>query len=302
MKLPVGIWGVMQIGFSLQDVRKMLEELTIDDRINLIIAIDELIDENRPSVVSIGNVNGRIIYASTSSELYRQIYANIERLPTFRELMELRYLSFSELIKDVPQLIHYIELISTKENFQFNISEVKDAFQSNKQKYGIWQARLTSSTNMVWIGDKDTGSLYFFDWFPDSLNRIADAILSGDISDGGFKYTQDAIKKIISETPLNRKISWNEYTLFPGGNMSGERWLNHPVFSAAVDDRTTMINYVTALNILRSLQIIPQPNSGWCPREMKSGYGRPISLGFGADAFYPPNNTTLGHSALLLNK
>lgn len=270
---------------------KTINDLLEFEKVERIKTIDDIINHQRPINICVGDISGEIRYAKTADELYSQIGEFGDKVPTLKELMALRILSFQELVSNFPGLL---------EGKIEDYSAVRRAFIRDNLRFGIWKERLTSSTNMVRIGEGERGYLYFVDFFPDSCKDIARSIREKNISDGGLKYSQQAIDKIVSETKEGKKLSWQVYAENRGGNFSGTEWLDHPVFNSAVGDKRIMIDYVLALNTLRSLQFISQPNSGWCPREMKSGYGRPISLGFGADAFYPPNNTTTSHAVLLI--
>lgn len=275
------------------------------DKLDLIEGFDALSDIGAPCEFAKRNTRGRIIQANTPYDLYLGFDPKTEMIPTLEGLMRLRVMSFEEMMTCVPGLGSYIDAVARKDETHLRemkpeiLKSLGEIFESGEE-YAIWKSRLTSSTNMVRIGEKDTGELCFYDGFPDTLEGIANAVKAGEISDGGLRYSEDAVRKIQDETPPNRRIPWDKYLSAPGGRFSGRQWLDHLVFYAAVGNREVMIDYVLALQTLRSLNLVKQPHSGWCPREMKHGYGRPISLGFGGDAFYPPNNTTVGHSALVL--
>lgn len=271
----------------------IIDNFPTDEKIDRIKALDNMVNYQRPTHISLGSVCGEIKYAKNADELYLTVGKDVGYAPTIKELMALRIQSFNELLSEFPKLLY---------NTLDEYDAIRKMFREDNSRFGIWKERLTSSTNMVRIGNPEAGHLYFVDFLPDSFEDISKSIRDGNISDGGFRYSQQAIDKIVSETGDERRLSWKDYADSKGGNFSGIEWLNHPVFNAAVGDKNIMLNYVLALSTFRSLQLISQPNSGWCPREMKSGYGRPISLGFGADAFYPPNNTTVSHAMLLIRK
>jgi len=68
-------------------------------------------------------------------------------------------------------------------------------------------------------------------------------------------------------------------------------------------DSALRTEYVAAMQIMSMMNMHSRGiHSGWCPGSMSSGYGRPIALGMAGEAFYPPNNDTVGHAAIVMPK
>ncbi len=258
-----------------------------------------------------GEVKGIYVHADTADQMYLAIRPG-EHVPTLKELMKLRTMAFFGELPDPPWahtgpdienvFLSIGRMEFGKDWYSRLIPTALESFGKDDNGRGIWNTRLTSSTNMVRIRDEGADEICFYDGFPDSFESIAESIRNGRISDGAFRYGDETLHRVKAETPQGRRMPWEEYKSARGGQFSGVDWLKHPVFSAAVGDPGVMADYILAMSALRNANQVRRPHSGWCPREMEHGYGRPIALGFGADAFYPPNNTTVGHSALVLPK
>ncbi len=259
--------------------------------------LDTFFESKRPSSIE----SGRIIYSDTADGLYEMIEGSKERLATVREVMVFRVESFRSLYNQIPGLNEELnELINQRYELA---GPVLEELNSNSEKYGIWGTRLTTSTHMVRADDangKDT--VFFYDGNLFTGDEICQA-LKMELSDGGFKYSPEALHKVRQETPSESRLPFNEYMQAKGGNFSGEEWASHPIFKTACSDEKLMEDYVFALQVLDLFSFYnPGKHSGWRPGEMKKEYGRPVSLGFKGEAFYPPNNSTLDHAALVLSE
>ena len=257
-------------------------------------------DSRRPTAVKIGSNQGRIIYAPTPDELYGQLETQ-ERLATARKLMRMRVDAFVQLQMAIPELSDLDRILESSEHLYGLIGEIRKELDSKLETYGIWRTRLTTSTHMVRTDDIDRNdTVFFYEGDPFSSPDIANAV-RGRLSDGGFKYSEEALRRIRTETPKESRLSYVEYLQARGGNFTGENWLNHPIFRRALGNGELMEEYVFALQVLDLFGFYNQGlHSGWRPGEMKKNFGRPVSLGFQGEAFYPPNNSTLGHAALVL--
>ena len=255
----------------------------------------------RPEKVKVGNITGRIIYSETSAGLFDKCTAE-ERLATFEEVMCARVKAFDELNKDLPGLERLVNSICDGQNpnNRYDIlRNVLERLQSDNPTYSVWKTRLTTSTHMARTKDK----VFFYTGNPFDDERELIQSMTGELSDGGIKYSEQALMKIIKETPEDSTMSYEEYIKSKGGNFTGKDWLEHPIFSRACRDKGLLQKYVFAMQVLNLTDFYNQGwHSGWRPGEMKEGYGRPVSLGYKGEAFYPPNNSTLDHAALVLSK
>jgi len=252
----------------------------------------------RPDNVSIGDSNGRIIYSEDPGDLWRQVDPEAERVPSFKELIALRVAAFEGLYDAIPYLNNIEGILVNRNELVLNqiAASIQKEFERIPENYNIWKTRLTSSTCMVRV----EGSVYFYDGNPFDTREEYISAFSGEQSDGGIPYNEKAIQRI-QESPEASLISYEQYLAAQGGNFNGESWYNHPIFSAACPDNQLFAEYVLAMQILNLNDLFNQGfHCGWRPGEMRPGFGRPIALGYKADAFYPPNNDTVDHAALVL--
>lgn len=246
----------------------------------------------------------RFIHGNLPADLVRQKY-NSERFISVPEVMALRVKAFEVLVDEVPELLEEIKLSVRQgkytERFHKAAARARDIIETKEDIFNVWKVRLTTSSHMVRAYDKDGQDTIFFNHSNPftSDDELANA-MDGQLSDGGIKYTDSAIETLRKATPASSKITYQQYMDARGGNFSGRNFLNHPIFSTASGNNDLMKKYTTALQCLSLLSYYHNgKHSGWRPGEMKVGYGRPISLGAFGDAFYPPNNSTVDHSALL---
>lgn len=262
----------------------------------------------RPTEVCVADTRGRIIYSREPAGLFAKFDPKTEKIATIREVMTLRIAAFNCLLENIPDLKGAYSAPAPsqlKVSCHPRASQVVSLFWEKPQLYGIWQVRLTTSTNMIRAIDKDgIDTVFFYSGNPfDSIEEFQEAF-GGTLSDGGIQYTRGAIEKVISETPARCKISYRDYLNARGGNFSGEEWSTHPVFFTACGrEEGLMTAYVLAMHVLDIFSFYNAGFfSGWRPGEMKQNFGRPIALGLKGDAFYPPNNSTIDHAALILPK
>jgi len=248
----------------------------------------------------------RFIHGNSPGDLVRQIDYS-ERLISVPEVIALRIKAFEVLLEKVPELLEEIKLSIQQgkysERFYKAAARARDVIETNGDIFNVWRVRLTTSSHMVRVLDQNGQDTVFFNHTNPfkSYGELASA-MDGQLSDGGIKYSDQAVERLRSSTPQTSRISYEQYMGARGGNFSGRDFLNHPIFSAACGDRSLMERYTAALQCLSLLSYYHNgKHSGWRPGEMKAGYGRPISLGAFGDAFYPPNNSTIDHFALLYN-
>lgn len=242
----------------------------------------------------------RFIHGNSPADLIRQKFDS-ERLISVPEVMALRVKAFEVLVDEIPELLEEIKLSVRQgkytERFYKAAARARDIIETKGDIFNVWKVRLTTSSHMV----RDYDDTVFFNHRNpfNSDDELANA-MNGQLSDGGIKYTDNAIETLRRSTPASSRITYQQYMDAKGGNFSGRNFLNHPIFSTASGDNDLMKKYTTALQCLSLLSYYHNgKHSGWRPGEMKVGYGRPISLGAFGDAFYPPNNSTVDHSALL---
>ena len=270
-------------------------------------ALDKYAFENRSRWVTSNEVEkegiGRIIYAETPAEIYDQIDLDRERLTTVPELMMLRINAFEQLLKEVSGLRNILPLIVRKDKSVYKVlSAAREVIDSESHVYGIWQVRLTCGTHMVRARDEQENDTIFFYHETSFQNRINIAnAFTGVLSDGGILYGESDLKILRSKTPPHARMKYSEYMEAKGGNFSGTDFLYHPIFSRSGGDENTMCRYVYALQVLSHLNYYHTAiHSGWRPGEMRENFGRHISLGSVGEAFYPPNNSTINHAALVI--
>lgn len=281
----------------------------IMDKTTQIGALDRHFLESRPAKLDITSpttseqINGRFIYAKKPSGLYEQLNPEIERIPNIQETVQMRLWAIEELLKEIPELKTAIERLCKGENLKKvaqTISKIRTRLAAKINN--IWKVRLTTSSHMVRANDElDKDTVFFYNGSPFENAEATKDAMDGEISDGGVRYNPAAIQIIQRETPQSSRLPYSEYLAAPGGNFSGTDFLNHPVFSTAIGNRNLMEDYAWALNVLNLVDFYnPGFHSGWRPGEMKPGFGRPIALGYKGEAFYPPNNSTVDHCAVVI--
>ncbi len=273
-------------------------------------ALDRYYEVNRPIHQSMDHIDdrqGKIIYGRTPADLFAQVDTKEEWIPSLRQLMQFRLVALHKLFRAVPEFPKIVQAICTEQkrpaNFYDVTSVVRRQFDGYNSQYGVWKVRLTSSSHMVRADDESGNDMVFFhDGNPFKDNEALIKAMQGELSDGGIEYDADAVKNL-QRTPPSSRLSYTQYIDAKGGNFTGEGWLNHPIFATACGERVLMERYTFALQVLSLLDFYHQGlHSGWRPGEMKKNFGRPISLGKIGEAFYPPNNSTIGHSALVLSR
>lgn len=237
----------------------------------------------------------KIIHAKTASDLFSKINSGIEKLPSVTELMVFRTRAFEDVLGrfDGRELL-FQDQVSLETRIKFAV-HILHEFGSDE--YKIWRFRLTTSTNMVHAD----GKVFFYDGNPfENYNVMANS-MRGELSDGGIRYDKDAMKKIISNTPESRVLSFEDYLKSKGGNFTSDDLAEHPVFSRSCSDAPIFRKYLSVLDLLSLTDFYHHGvHSAWRPGEIKEGFGRPFALGYKGDAFYPPNNNTLGHAAIVI--
>ena len=265
-----------------------------DETLTGIQKLDKFYESHRPTTIE----QGRIVYSRTADGLYNVVNNETERLATAREVMEYRVEAFKNLCEQIPELTEREDLVSQRYDLAGRVLMELD---NHPEVYGVWSTRLTTSTHMVRTDDKQgDDTIFFYEGNPFNGEGIAEA-LKGKLSDGGFEYSPNALLKVREETPTISRLSFEKYLQARGGNFSGGDWATHPIFKTACGDEQLIGEYVFALQVLDLFSFYnPGKHSGWRPGEMKKNYGRPVSLGFKGEAFYPPNNSTLDHAALVV--
>jgi len=271
------------------------------NKAELIKALDSHFQALRPSQLDIASpdgqrVQGRFIYAGRPSGLYEQYDSGKERIPNIQEVIRLRMWSIDSLLKDIVELKTAVDKLLRGEEAAQEIRQVRTRIDETLND--IWKVRLTTSTHMVRAcNEQGEDTVFFYSGSPFESTKSTSDAMDGQLSDGGIQYDESAL------SPQSSRLPFTEYLVARGGNFSGADFLNHPIFSRAVGDRQLMEDYVWGLQMLNLAGFYNAGfHSGWRPGEMKSGFGRPIALGFKGDAFYPPNNSTLDHCALVIPK
>lgn len=270
-------------------------------------ALDSHFATLRPSQLDIANPNGqrlqgRFIYSERPGGLYEQLDPKTERIPNIQEVIRLRLWGVDSILKEIVELKTAIEKLLKGEEVGQEMRQVRIRIAETLND--VWKVRLTTSTHMVRADDeqgKDT--VFFYSGTPFESTESASAAMEGQLSDGGIQYDEQALSVIRRDTPQASRLPLTDYLAVRGGNFSGADFLNHPIFSRAVGDRQLMEDYVWGLQVLNLAGFYNSGfHSGWRPGEMKSGFGRPIALGYKGETFYPPNNSTVDHCALVIPK
>lgn len=101
---------------------------------------------------------------------------------------------------------------------------------------------------------------------------------------------------------VEKRIYQNEETS-GGGNRSLKELMNHPVVKALFPDEKLRSEYLISLGIIDMLQPFENGSQSiWVAHGMKPDFMRWHAAGFKADAFYPPNLTTLYFNLLMRSK
>ena len=249
--------------------------------------------------------SSRIVYGDTPAAVFEQLNPSHERIALLPELAEARIHAFTALCEQCPELGELPELLGNGHFVPRYVALVCHVYRhitEHPETFGIWRVRLTTSSQMV-RGNSETGKDTIFFCHCNPFENQLDLIqsLRGEISDGGVEFPADAIARVVASTPINQRLTYEQYIKAKGGNFWGSDFLNHPIFSTAFGDERLFEQYIYALQVLSHFSIYHNCiHSGWRPGEMKSGFGRAISLGLVGEAFYPPNNSTIGHAALVL--
>jgi len=277
------------------------------DKAEQITALDNYFQTLRPSQLDITSpdgqqVKGRFIYSEKPSGLFEQFNPNKERIPNIQEIIKLRLWDIDALLKEIVEMKATIEKLCKGEKISQEIVQLR--MRISETLNDIWRVRLTTSTHMVRANDeKEADTVFFYNGSPFESVESTSAAMDGQLSDGGIQYNEAALAVIRQNTPQTSRLPFQEYLAAKGGNFSGTDFLNHPIFSKAVGNRKLMEDYVWGLQILNLAELYnPGLHSGWRPGEMKSGFGRPIALGFKGETFYPPNNSTIDHCTIIIPK
>ncbi len=252
----------------------------------------------------LGN-NGRIIHAKTPQALFSQINHGREYLPTIPELMTIRLRAYERLKENVPELgVFESSEFDSNKLYQL-LPLVRREMDRRPHTYSVWRCRLTGDSHIVRGPCENSHDTVFVVHGSPFLRGVdlVEAMSGQDISDGGFPYDSVALEVVRKQAGASSRISYDSYLKAKGGNFTGGDFASHPLFSLSSGSPQLMQRYVAVLQVLSFLNFYHCGiHSGWRPGEMRPGYGRPISLGVVGEAFYPPNNSTLGHSALVLQK
>lgn len=252
--------------------------------------------------LSVGGVQtrGRYVHARGASELWHQYDPRTERVATLREVVLMRLAAFDQLLAAVPALGAHVDALVAGDTTPQLPAEARTAMVD--RIHSIWRIRLTTSTHMVRAPDEHGADTVFF--FTGSAFRDPQAMrraIEGELSDGGIRYDDHAIAEILRGTPAGSRLPYEAYVAARGGNFTGTDFATHPIFMTSVGDADLFMRYVYALSVLNLGDFYnPGIHSGWRPGEMKAYHGRPVALGFKGEAFYPPNNSTVDHSAAVV--
>ncbi|MEK6942938.1 MAG: hypothetical protein AABX00_02650 [Nanoarchaeota archaeon] len=277
---------------------------SIGKNVNLIGWMDNFYS-TAPCEVRLEGLESRIIKASNPSGLLDLFNPNAERIATLGEIATARVIALDYLFEMVPNLSdmfaisHICKLDSVIDIDQAMLGRILKAFVRYPEIFGIWQERLTASTHMVRGIDDNQDKIFFADG--NKFDRTIDykKALEGELSDGGIRYGDETLSNMADKSYSS--LSLASYLDAKGGKFNGSELFNHPIFKAALNDDALRSQYVLALQLLDFVSIHDAGRYAlWRPGGMKPGFGRQISLGYKGETFYPPNNDTVGHAALVL--
>lgn len=251
---------------------------------------------------------GSIVYATYPYELFGQVESG-ERLVTGPELINLRIKLFELLTDEEPRLEQAAKSILKMGKLQEHEMDVPgrimNIVMSQAWRYGPLLERITTDTHMIRMPDneeKDSVFIYHGDPFASEEERMT--AMKSEWSDGGMRYPASVIERIRNDAtsiPLPHEL----YLQSRGGMLNAEQFLNHPIVKAAAsgNDHELMIRYVRVIQMLSAFNVRGQNHfCTWRPGEMKPGYARDYSFGFGGEEAYPPNNDTIEHRGLKVPK
>ncbi len=114
------------------------------------------------------------------------------------------------------------------------------------------------------------------------------------VSDGGARVVIPFIEEPYSE------MSWEDYLMDRGGDMSLACWYEHRVVQALEPDDTARQKYLTGIAILKEIFNGEPLGALWIPREMMPEHVRWFNSGHDSVQGYPANVTTMQHNVLLV--
>lgn len=208
-----------------------------------------------------------LLEAATPKELYEKVQEVGGEMLSMKELMKVRTQTATE---------------AAAELFASGIEEpdLPLCLSQALRDYLVWNERLTTNTHMIRI----QGGYQFVECGTNGLDFK-------DIIDGGVRYPFMEGGRFLNE---------DTYNAHPGGTYPVSQWARHPVLRKAVGSDHVLNAYSTIVYSLSNARFnSPGKESIWCPQALEQGTGRAWALGMGADAAYPPNNTTRGHWTVL---
>lgn len=231
---------------------------------------------------------GTVIRGKTTPELFGKIEKE-KRLLTYRELICARIQAVIHLKSQFPEIQNFQEVENLSQEFFELMAQIKWYIWKRTSAFLVWMERFTTSTNLIRVSEDE---ICFWDY---QLPQTKDK----NLQDGGFSY--ESFLPQIKEEAYAR-ISYEEYLQAKGGAFFSKEWRDHLVFKKACSNEGQQEKYVEALDILSSDSLYkPRHHSGWVQSGFPIGYGRPVALGFGEAAFYPPNNSTLDHAGIVVS-
>ncbi len=242
--------------------------------------------------VRLGYMQARIVRGERPADLFRQIDWASERLLTYPEILQARVRAIGGIEKQLEGHTGIDGL---------HMPPFRELAGQKPGIWAIWSERFTGNSHMVRATDaRGSDTMFFFHGnpFPDIDRMIA--ALEGSLSDGGFRYSDEALAKIRVSTPESSQMPYSRYQKLRGGKYLIAEFQEHPAFKMAAGDNRLHGKYAACFTFLDNLFgfYCHGMQSGWLPGNMEPGFGRLIAAGWKGDAFYPPNNSTLGHAAL----
>src|SRR3989344_3445794 len=167
-----------------------------------IIALEEnYFKLKRPIKIKIKSINGRIIYSKFPMDLFYKYNKKTEKIATLEEVIHLRIKAFKSLMKNVPELKKVVSNIEKNHNSRnieklLNVARTKSIKELEKEIYSIWKIRPTTSVHMVRAIDVDgIDKIFFYNGNPFDNEEDMTKSFTGELSDGGIRYNQKAIRK-----------------------------------------------------------------------------------------------------------